>query len=374
MRFPQVPSTMSKALDIIDKIIEEHNPEKQTEYQLVQKIIEAYRNNGEPEDCREQYAIALAHAGRVLYWGWDNMEKDERMAFPFLLSAYELGNTNALEELGLGYYNGFSSPDGAPEKDKAMAVWEKGMEAGDNSCTFRWCIEKVNNDEADADVIARLEAIATDRENPIPDACAVLYYHYNREGEDGKAEQWREKGLDLGSEFMQQLIDDEKEEEVEEDSWTRPGAVFFPEDEDDDDEYEGHDDETEAAHPGYPEVGEKYVVIAATDDSFRIVQADASDWRSLPALIGASSCDDMRCEKFRRVSKELGLPGTLLGQLDKDGFRKRYLRPNWHASQWYDGSADLMGAMVICMEDASYNPFSFSSKEEAQRAIGGLCS
>ena len=347
---------MSKALDIIGKILDEYDPEKQTEYQLVQKIIETYLNNGQPEDCRDQYAFALAYSGQAWFWGWDQLEQDQRKAFPLLLSAYELGNTSALEELGLCYSNGFSTPDGSPEKDKAMEVWKKGMEDGDNRCTFRWCVEKVDNDEADASILSKLEAVATDQENPVPDACAVLYYHYSNEGDEDKAWEWREKGLEMGSEFMQQLIDDEKEEEVEED------------------EYEGHDDETEAAHPGYPDVGEKYVIIAATDDSFRIVQADASDWRSLPALIGADSCDDMRCEKFRKVSKALGLPGTLLGRLDRDGFRKYYLKPNWHASQWYDGNADLVGAMIICQEDTKYNPFSFSSKEEAQRVIDGLCS
>ena len=57
----------------------------------------------------------------------------------------------------------------------------------------------------------------------------------------------------------------------------------------------------------------------------------------------------------------------------KDAFRKPHLKPNWHASQWYDGNADLMGAMVICLEDAQYNPFSFTSKAQAQSVIDALC-
>lgn len=59
--------------------------------------------------------------------------------------------------------------------------------------------------------------------------------------------------------------------------------------------------------------------------------------------------------------------------LDQDDFRKRYLKPDWHASQWYDGTADLAGAMVICLEDARYNPFSFPSKEQTQKVIDALC-
>jgi hypothetical protein len=237
-------------------------------------------------------------------------------------------------------------------------------------------VDKVENDEVTPEVLQKLEDLTKgDDEHCYPDAAAVLYSYYYNEGDEEQSEKWRQIALDLDSDLIQSLIADEQEEEIEEDDWHphTDMSMFFASDEDeDDDEYEGHDDETEAVS-GYPEVGEKYVIIAAVDDSFRIVQADAADWRSLPALIGANSCDDMRCQKFREVSARLGLPGTLLGQLDKDAFRKSYLKPNWHASQWYDGMADLMGAMVICMEDSKYNPFSFTSKEQAQSVIDALC-
>ena len=32
-----------------------------------------------------------------------------------------------------------------------------------------------------------------------------------------------------------------------------------------------------------------------------------------------------------------------------------------------------MGAMVICLEDAQYNSFSFTSKAQAQSVIDALC-
>lgn len=364
----------SKVYDQIQQILDAHNPDEQTELQLALKIIDAYEEGGEPEDCQEQYGAAMAYAGLAKYWGWDGEETNHQDAFTYLAGAYASGNTTILEELGRCYYNGCDSPDGTPDKEMAMAIWEEGMELGDTACALHYCTEKVDNDQANEADIAKLEEIANHPEKPMPDACAVLYHYYGREGDEDKAWEWREKGIEMGSELMQQLIEEEAEEEVGEDDWTRPAANFFPEDDDDDDEYDDYDDETEApAHPGYPEVGEKYVIIAAVDDSFRIVQADASDWRSLPALIGAERCDDMRCQKFRDVAHKLMLPGTLLGQLDKDAFRKRYLKPNWHASQWYDGMADLMGAMVICMEDSQYNPFSFTSKEQAQSAIDALC-
>ena len=350
-------------------LIDKMNELPGNEIELARQVVDIWKEAGKPEDCKELYAIAESYIGQCYYYGWD-VEKDLKKSFGPLLKGYLAGNRAILEELGMCYFNGWGT-----KQDEVMAVfvWKQGMEVeGDRRCTLHYYVWQVENDKVDDKTVPGLEALVNDPDDPIADACAVLYQYYSNEGDEDKAWEWRDKGLEMGSEIMQDMVDEEKEQEVGEDDWTRPAANFFPEDEDDD-EYDGYDDETEASHPGYPEVGEKYVIIAAVDDSFRIVQADASDWRSLPALIGAERCDDMRCEKFRKVSKELHLPGTLLGQLDKDAFRKSYLKPNWHASQWYDGYADLMGAMVICMEDSKYNPFSFSSKEEAQKAIDGLC-
>lgn len=360
--------TYNKMQALVDKI----NEQPGNEIELAKQMLDIYKEAGKPEDCKELYAMAEAYIGQCYYYGC-GVEKDLEKSFGPLLKGYLGGNRAILEELGMCYFNGWGT-----NKDEVMAtfVWKEGMDGGDKYCALHYYVWQVESYKADESTVAGLEALVNDPDEPNADACAVLYEYYSNEGNEDKAWEWRDKGLEMGSEIMQNMVDDEKEQEVGEDDWSRPAANFFPEDEDDDDddeEFDGYDDETEASHPGYPEVGEKYVIIAAVDDSFRIVQADASDWRSLPALIGAERCDDMRCEKFRKVSKELHLPGTLLGQLDKDAFRKSYLKPNWHASQWYDGYADLMGAMVICMEDSQYNPFSFSSKEEAQKAIDGLC-
>ena len=361
---------MSKGYDRIRAVLDAAGEHPENETQVMMEVIEIYHQEGDPEDCKEQFAIASGYVGMAYYYGW-NVDKDLDKAFKPLLLGYLAGNRDILEELGMCYFNGWGTPQ---DDNMACLMWRTGMELGNKYCTLHYYVWEVENDRADEKTAAGLEALVNDPEDPQVEACAVLYEYYSREGDEDKAWEWREKGLELGSEIMQGIVEDEKEEEVGEDNWTRSDAVFFPQDEeDDDDEYEGYDDETEASHPGYPEVGEKYVIIAAVDDSFRIVQADAAKWDSLPALIGAERCDDMRCEKFRQVSKSLNLPGTLLGQLDRDAFRKSYLKPNWHASQWYDGMADLMGAMVICLEDKNYNPFSFSSKEEAQKVIDSLC-
>ena len=359
---------MSKAYDRIQAILEAAGERPENEYKVMKEIMDVYDKEGRPDDCKEQYGLAAGYVGQCYYYGWD-VEKDLNKAFKPLFQAYLAGNTNILEELGMCHFNGWGT-----NQDEIMAVvmWRKGMVQGDKACALHHYVWEVENDRADEKTVAGLEALVNDPEDPNADAAAVLYQYYMNIGDEDNAAIWREKGLEMGSEIMEDIVAAEEEEEEEED--TRPHtdmSIFFQSDEDDDDD-DDDDDEPDTPHPGYPEVGEKYVIVAGTDDSFRIVQADASNWDSLPAIIGACGCDDMRCEKFRKVSKELGLPGTLLGKLDRDAFRKARLKRNWHASQWYDGNADMMGDMVICLEDSGYHPFSFSSREEAQKAIDGL--
>lgn len=353
------------------------------DYKTASKYLEEasdiYVKIKEPDEYEKYYGgVAHFYMGEIFYRGLAGKQIPQMAAAYYVMAFVNCEYEPAREMAGLMYYQDyFPVGEGQNGRDKGMELWEEGMNKGDGACTLHWCVDKVENDEVTPEVLQKLEDLTKgDDEHCYPDAAAVLYSYYYNEGDEEQSEKWRQIALDLDSDLIQSLIADEQEEEIEEDDWhphTDMSMFFAPdEDEDDDDEYEGHDDETEAVS-GYPEVGEKYVIIAAVDDSFRIVQADAADWRSLPALIGANSCDDMRCQKFREVSKQLGLPGTLLGQLDKEAFRKSYLKPNWHASQWYDGMADLMGAMVICMEDSKYNPFSFSSKEQAQSVIDALC-
>lgn len=372
---------MSTAHDKIAKFMEE-NPEPKDQFKYMQTIFGMASEEKVPEDCRDYVAQACGYMGLCYYYEWEGKKENLHMAWINLQIAYGNGNKDILEELGMCYYKGFGSPSGDPDVEMAMKLWKEGMDAGDVRCTLRYCMEKVEQDDVDDTIIEKLEWVADHPDDPQADACAALYFYWNREGEEDLAWHWRDLAVERESVLMQSLIDEEAEQEIGEDDWhpKTDMSMFFggeEEDEDEDeeeDEFDGYDDETEAAGAAYnPEIGEKYVIVALTDDSFRILQADASDWRSLPALIGAERCDDMRCQKFRTVSADLGLPGTLLGQLDKDAFRKPKLKLNWHASQWYDGHADLAGNMIICLEDAKYNPFSFTSKEEAQQVIDALC-
>ena len=349
-----------------------------TASKYLKEALDRYKKLKEPDEEQQYYGgVAHFYMGEIYYRGLTGKKLPQLAAAHYVSAFVGCKYEPAREMAGLVYYqNYFPVGEGQNGRDKGMELWEEGMNNGDGACTLHWCVDKVEKDEVTPEVLQKLEGL-TEGEDIYPNAAAVLYHYYSTEGDEEQAEKWREKAIDLDSDLMQSFIEDEMEEEVGEDDWHphTDMSMFFPPDEDEDDEYEAHDDETEAAGTvsGYPEVGEKYVIIAAVDDSFRIVQADAADWRSLPPLIGAERCDDMRCQKFRDVSRQLGLPGTLLGQLDKDAFRKSYLKPNWHASQWYDGMADLMGAMVICLEDNKYNPFSFTSKEQAQSVIDALC-
>ena len=329
------------------------------------KAFELYEAAGRPQEDAGYIGFDHFMVGKLFYLNLE--EEDERpesekhqIAFLHFLKAYEMGNTECRELLGYCFYNGDGNPEGYSEPEKAVKIWREGMAEGDRQCLLRLGIHQLENDCMEEETIDMLTAAATDEENPLPDACAVVREYFMREGEEELAEEYENLGLELGSELLQSILDNEKEEEVGEDDWS----------DDNEQEFEAYDDETEAPAPRTE--GGGYVIIADTDDDYRIVPADASDWNSLPKLIDAERCDNMRCNKFREVSKALKLKGTLLGQLDKDAFRKPDLEPNYHASQWYDGMAELYGNMIICLEDSRYNPFSFASEEEAQRVIDEL--
>ncbi len=362
---------MSTASERIDKFVEE-NPDPQDCLGYMETIAEMAREDGLPVDCDVYYSNAQGYIGMSHFYGWDGNEIDYRAAFPYLDVAYRHGNRNILYELGCCYENGSARSDGQQDHETAFELWKEGAALGDPDCTIHYCGCLLDEDKMTEKELAMLEDLVN-AEEPCADAAAILYQYYWWEGDEDTAWMWRDKAIEMGSELIESLIEDEKEDEVGEDDWTESD-----DDDDDDDDYEdefdGYDDETEGAVSWNPEIGEKYVIVALTNDSFRIVQADASDWDSLPAIIGADRCENMRCEVFRKVSRKLALPGTLLGNLDREAFRKPRLKPNWHASQWYDGMADLMGNMIICMEDDLYRPFSFSSRDEAQRVIDALLS
>lgn len=310
------------------------------------KGVEWYKADPQ-EDAKDYIAFAYARIGDIYFYNF--LERDpvpdffRQYACINYTEAHLMGNSEVCNDLGQCLYEDEWMPGCKADIKGALEVWKEGMEAGSHICALRYCAHFIDTDNVDQEIIDILEGLVRDEEDPCADACALLYQYYSREGNEDLAAEWMECGLDMGSSLMQSIVDEEREEEVGEDSWTASDSN-----------------------------GAGCVIVVDTDGCFRIVNADASDWERLPAIIDADRTDNMRCEKFRNVSRSLGLKGTLLGLLDRDAFRKPDLELNWHASQWYDGMADLAGDMIICMEDGRYNPFSFANEAEAQRVIDAL--
>lgn len=304
------------------------------------KGVEWYKADPQ-EDAKDYIAFAYARIGDIYFYNF--LERDpvpdffRQYACINYTEAHLMGNSEVCNELGQCLYEDEWMPGCKADVKSALEMWKEGMAAGSQQCALRYCAHFIDTDNVDQEIIDILEGLVRDEENPCADACAVLYQYYSREGNDELAAEWMECGLDMGSELMQSMVEEEREEEN--------GGNYS---------------------------GDKCVIVVDTDGDFRIVKADASDWESLPAIIDADRTDNLRCAKFNDVSQALGLKGNLLGMLDRDAFRKPDLELNWHASQWYDGMADLAGDMIVCLEDSRYNPFSFANEAEAQRVIDAL--
>ena len=81
-------------------------------------------------------------------------------------------------------------------------------------------------------LVGELERMAMDVENPVPDACALLWAYYWWEEDEDTAWEWWDRGLDMESPLMEAINLDNMEQEVGEDDW--------------DGEFQAYDDETEA--------------------------------------------------------------------------------------------------------------------------------
>ena len=64
-----------------------------------------------------------------------NMEKAPYLALYDFYEAFDRGDNDALAHLGELIYQGYDSPTGEPELDKAMEFWKYGMDRGHEECT-----------------------------------------------------------------------------------------------------------------------------------------------------------------------------------------------------------------------------------------------
>lgn len=283
------------------------------------------------------------------YFFEDEPDDHYTWAYHFLKSVYDAGDKRACEYLGLLYYDGVGEPFITNQDiDKALMIWEEGAKAGYDQCALQKCLAEVDNNRVNETTIATLESLVA-QDEPIVNACDVLSYHYYLIDDMPKAILWRKKGREMGAQLL-----------------NIAGNMDY--DLDNDSALEDNSTEESANDVG----GDNCVIIVDVDGCFSVVKADASNWEALPELIDAERTDNLRCKHFNDVSRQLHLPGNLIGLLDRDAFRKPDLEPNWHASQWYNGYADLYGDMIICMEDNKYNTFSFANDEQANAVIEAL--
>ena len=133
------------------------------------------------------------------------------------------------------------------------------------------CAEQDGSGESEAvkELVGELERMAMDVENPVSDACALLWAYYWWEEDEDTAWEWWDRGLDMESPLMEAINLDNMEQEVGEDDWQgtempdqvghdggtngREGEMNGHEgtedDEEEDDwdgEFQAYDDETEA--------------------------------------------------------------------------------------------------------------------------------
>ncbi len=97
--------------------------------------------------------------------------------------------------------------------ESALRQWKEGMEKGDRACAFKYCAHFVDSNKADDRIVEILEGLVRDEEDPCADACALLYRHYARIGDDDMAAEWLECGLDMRSEMCLDIVADERDEE-----------------------------------------------------------------------------------------------------------------------------------------------------------------
>ncbi|MBR6346936.1 MAG: hypothetical protein IKR69_06065 [Bacteroidales bacterium] len=170
----------------------------------LKEAIEEAEREGTPE--------MLAYARKQLadlYMENDDTEK--------ALEQYEMalkeGADDVLENLGLCYY-------AAGDERKAMKTWKRGAENGDQMCILRYGLALVEAREEDEDIIRKLTGLAEKEEEAAGDASAVLYLHYIREGDEDSAEAWRERAMEMGSNLMEALEQENSEAENGEDDWS----------------------------------------------------------------------------------------------------------------------------------------------------------
>lgn len=135
-------------------------------------------------------------------------------------------------------------------------------------------------------------------------------------------------------------------------------------DEDIEDDFE--EDETIKEEP---ESDLKLIAIIKTDRTADIIEFDVENWDELPAFVDAKRLDAIRVQPLYDISEKLGYCEHITGWVDNMGLL-RGLPLNPVGCQIYPG--DIVGDMILTLEDARYNPMSFTDLDDLKKVVADL--
>lgn len=102
-----------------------------TAREWIEKAFEWYDELGEPEELLDYIAFGHYLNGMIYYQG----ELNYAEAWMEFTEAADCGYTEAYSQMGTMLYEGDWTPDGNPDVNGALALWEAGKKLGDEKCT-----------------------------------------------------------------------------------------------------------------------------------------------------------------------------------------------------------------------------------------------
>ena len=118
-----------------------------------------------------------------------------------------------------------------------------------------------------------------------------------------------------------------------------------------------------------PESDLKLIAIIKTDRTADIFEFDVENWDELPAFVDANRLDAIRVQPLYDISTRLGYSEHITGWVDNMGLL-RGLPINPIGCKIYPG--DIVGDMILTLEDARYNPMSFTNLDDLKKVIADL--
>ena len=174
-------------------------------------------NKANPTDeATDVVASAHARYADLLFFNYEELDpvpaSYRHSAFDHYSEAIAMGCTDCRAPLGLLLYEGNWKPNSEPDIYAALKIWKEGMDDGSHECAFHYCTHFVRTGKSDQSIVDTPEALVRDDLDPYADACALLYQHYSRTGDDDLAADWLECGLDMYSDMCENIVNEERGE------------------------------------------------------------------------------------------------------------------------------------------------------------------